>query len=74
MLAMKDKQNNKRDMITSNTSDRLKIKEALPNYMDPLATDTCPRGLLNVVTGLRATDKVKADESIKIERQHYDRI
>ena len=36
--------------------------------MDPLATDT---DLLNVVTGLHVTDKVNADESIKIEREHY---
>ena len=48
--------------ITSDTSDRLKIKGALQNYMDPLATDT---DLLNVVTGLHVTDKVNADESIK---------
>ena len=32
----------------------------------PLATDTHPPGLLDVVTGLHATDKVNADESIKM--------
>ena len=53
------------DRITSDTSDSLKIKEALQNYMDPLATDT---DILNVVTGLYVTDKVNADDSIKIER------
>ena len=42
--------------------------------MVPLATDTHPPGLLNVVTGLHATDKVNAGESIKIEREHYGRI
>ncbi len=42
--------------------------------MVPLATDTHPPGLLNFVTGLHATDKVNADESIKIEREHYGRI
>ena len=51
------------DRITSDTSDRLKIKGALQNYMDTLATDT---DLLNVVAGLHVTDKVNADESIKI--------
>ena len=75
LLAMKDKQNNKTTTthkeeapgsMTSDASDRQKIKEALQNYMDPLATDTHPPGLLNVVTGLHATDKVNADESIKI--------
>ena len=39
--------------------------------MDPLATDT---DLLYVVTGLHVTNKLNADESIKIERQHYGRI
>ncbi len=39
--------------------------------MAPLATDT---DLLNVVTGLHVTDKVNADESIKIEREHYGRM
>ena len=47
-LAMKDKQNNKTtittmkgasDRITSDTPDRLKIKEAFQNYTDSLATD-----------------------------------
>ncbi len=42
--------------------------------MEPLATDTHPPGLLNVITGLHSTDKVNADESIKIEREHYGRI
>ena len=51
--------------------DRLKIKESLQNCMDPLATDT---DLLNVVTGLHVTDTFNADESIKIEREHYGRI
>ncbi len=59
------------DRIISVTSDRLKIKGALQNYMDPLSTDT---DLLNVVTGLHVTDKLNADESIKIEREHYVRI
>ena len=59
------------DRNTSDKSDRLKIKGALQNYMDPLATDT---GLLHVVTGRRVTDKVNVDESIKIEREHYGRI
>ena len=76
-LAMKDKQNNKTtimtmkgasDRITGGTPDRVKIKEAFQNYVDSLATDTHPPGLLNVVTGLHATDKGNADESIKIER------
>ena len=40
--------------------------------MDVLATDT---DLLNVDTGLHVTDKLNADESIKIEpREHYGRI
>ena len=39
--------------------------------MDPLATDTDP---LNVVTGIHVTDKVNADESTNIEREHYGRI
>ena len=39
--------------------------------MDPLATDT---DLLNVVTGLYVTYKLNADESIKIEREHYGSI
>ena len=78
LLAMKDKQNNKTTTphkeeapgrMTSDASDRQKIKEALQNYIDPLATDTHPPGLLNVVTGLHATDKVNADESIKIGRE-----
>ena len=56
------------DRITGDTPDRVKIKEAFQNYMDSLATDTHPPGLLNVVTGLHATDKGNADESIKIER------
>ena len=55
--------------MTSDASDRQKIKEALQNYIDPLATDTHPPGLLNVITGLHATDKVNADESIKIGRE-----
>ena len=42
--------------------------------MVTLATDTHPPGLLNVVTDLHATDKVNANESIKIEREHYGRI
>ncbi len=60
------------DRITGGTPDRVKIREAFQNYMDSLATDTHPPGLLNVVTGLYATDKGNADESIKIER--YGRI
>ena len=59
------------DRITSDTSDRLKMKEALQNYMDPLATGT---DLMNAVTGLHVTNKVNADESIKIEREHYGSI
>ncbi len=59
------------DRIISVNTDRLKIKEALQNCMDPLATDT---DLLNAVTGLHTTDKLNADESIKIEREHYGRI
>ena len=75
---MKDKQNNKTTTthkeeapgrMTSDASDRQKIKEALQNYIDPLATGTHPPGLLNVVTGLHATDKVNADDSIKIGRE-----
>ena len=74
---MKDKQNNETpittmkgasDRITSETPDPLKIKEAFQNYMDSLATDTHPPGLLNVVAGLHATDEGNEDESIKIER------
>ena len=79
-LGTNDKQNNKTiithneagpDRITSDTSDRLKMKEALQIYMDHLATGT---DLLNVVTGLHVTNKVNADESIKIEREYYGRI
>ena len=75
---VKDKQNNKTTTthkeeapgrITSDASYRQKIKEALQNYIDPLATDTHPPWLLNVVKGLHATDKVNADESIKIGRE-----
>ena len=85
LRAMTDKQNNKTTLPhneadpqiglrTSDTSDRMKIKETLiKNYKDPLATDTYPPGLLNVVTCLHATNKVNEDES-KIERQHYDTI
>ena len=74
---MKDKQNNKTTTthkeeapgrMTSDASDRQKIK-ALQNFIDPLATGTHPPGLLNVVAGLHATDKVNADESIKIGRE-----
>ena len=39
--------------------------------MDPLATEP---DLLNVVTGLHVTNKVNADESIKIEREHHGRM
>ena len=35
-------------------SDRQKIKDVLQNYIDPLATDTQPPWLLNVVTGPHA--------------------
>ena len=75
---MKDMQNNKTTTthkeedpgrMTSDASDRQKIKEALQNCIDPLATDNHPPGLMNVVTGLHATDKVNADESIKIGRE-----
>ena len=78
LLAMKDRLNNKTTTthkekatgrMTSDASDRQKIKEALQNYIDPLATDTDPSGVLNVVTGLHATDKVNANESIKIGRE-----
>ena len=78
LLAMKDKQNNKTTTthkeeapgrMTSDAPDRQKIKEALQNYIDPLATDTHAPGLLNVVTCLHATDKVNADESITIGRE-----
>ena len=41
------------------------------SHLDPLATDT---DLLNVVTCLHVTDKLNADESIKIEREHYGRM
>ena len=66
--------------ITSDTSDRLKNKEALQSYMDTLATYTLPPGHshlgygLHVVTGRHATDNVDADKSIKIEREHYGSI
>ena len=59
------------DRITIDASDRLKIKEALQNYMDTLAIDTNSLGLLNVITCLHATDNVNADE---IERENYGRI
>ncbi len=39
--------------------------------MAPLATDTDP---LNVVTCFHVTDKLNADESTKIEREHYGRM
>ena len=77
-LAMNDKQNNKATTthkeeapgrMKSEASDCQNIKEALQNYIDPLATNTHPPGLLNVVTGLHATDKVNADEYIKIGRE-----
>ena len=48
-------------------SDRQKIKEVLQNYNDPLATDTQPHWLLNVVTGPHTT--VNADEYISIGRE-----
>ena len=78
LLAMKDTQNNKTTTthkeeapgrMKSDASDRQKINEALQNYIDPLATDTHPPGLLNVVTGIHATDNVNADEYIKIGRE-----
>ena len=47
-------------------SDRQKIKEVPQNYIDPLATDTHPPGILNVVTCLHATVN---DESIIIGRE-----
>lgn len=55
--------------IASDSSDRQKIQNALASYIDPLATDTHPPGLLNIVTGLHATEKVNVDESLKIGRQ-----
>ena len=80
LLAAKDKQNKKTTTthnegapgrITTDASDRQKIKEALHNkyYIDPLAIPTHPRGLWNVVTVLRATDNVNADEYIKTGRE-----
>ena len=78
LLAMKDKQNNKivtthkeeaPGRIASDTTDRQKIHNALHSYIDPLATDTHPPAVLNIVTGLHATDKVNVDESLKIGRE-----
>ena len=78
MLAMKDKENNKTSTthkekaprrITSDASDGQKIKEALQIFSDPLAKDTHPPGILNVVTGLHGTDMFNADEYIKIGRE-----
>jgi len=78
LVAMKVKQNNRivtthkeeaPGRITSDSSDRQKIHNALQSYINPLATDTHPPGLLNIVTGLHATDKVNVDDSLKIGRQ-----
>ena len=61
LAAMKDKQTDKivttheeetPGMISSDTSDRQKIQDALQSYIDPLATDTHPLGILNIVTSL----------------------
>ena len=75
LLVMKDKQHNNTTTthreeapgrITSDTSYRQKSNETPRNYIDPITTDIHPRGLLNVVTGLHATDQVNAcGESIK---------
>ena len=55
--------------LASDSSDRQKIQNALQSYIDPLATDTHPPGLLNIVTGLHTTDKVNVDWSVEIGRQ-----
>ena len=78
LVAMKVGQENKivtthkeetQSRLASDSSDRQKIQNALQSYIDPLATDTHPPGLLNIVTGLHTTDKVNVDEAVKIGRQ-----
>ena len=53
-------------------SDRQKIKEVLQNCIYPLATDTQPPWLPNVVTGPHAT--VNADEYINIGREQMSEL
>ena len=60
--------------ITRDASDRQNIKEALQNCIDTLATDAHPPGLLNVVAGLHAIDKVNTDEYIKIGREQMNNL
>ena len=55
--------------IVNDASDREKIQQALQNYIDPLAADTHPPGLLNIVTGLHTTDKVNVDGALEIGKQ-----
>ena len=59
LMAMKEEQDTKTvsthkeenpGRIASDASDREEIQQALQNYIDPLATDTHPPGLLNIVT------------------------
>ena len=78
LVAMKEGQDNKivtthkeetQGRLASDSSDRQKIQNALQSYIDPLAADTHPPGLLNIVTGLHTTDKVNVDESVEIGRQ-----
>ena len=78
LMAIKEGQDNKivtthkeetQGRLASDSSDRQKIQNALQSYIDPLATDTHPPGLLNIVTGLHTTDKVNVDESVEIGRQ-----
>ena len=79
LLAMKDKQNNKTTITHKEAGPQIGLQVTHPivwrlKKLFKIATDTHPPGLLNVVTGLHATDKVNAGESIKIEREHYGRI
>ena len=78
LVAMKEGQDNKivtthkeetQGRLASDSSDRQTIQNALQSYIDPLATDTHPPGLLSIVTGLHTTDKGNVDESVEIGRQ-----
>ena len=59
--------------MTSDAPFRLKIKDALQNNIDPLATNTYHTGLMNVATCLHATKKVNVDESGTIGLDKYMR-
>lgn len=52
--------------IIADSSDREKIHDALQAYIDPLAPEAHPAGLVNVVTGSHTAEKVNVDQSVSI--------